>query len=180
MGVCKSRDYDQESLPLVSSKDQSMEPVSVEVPPQGLDALLRKMSETQLSPMLQMTLLTKLRVVAPTSDPKKRSPSKSLIRKSTGSYHISRPSSYPSNLGDLALTSKYTPSCSRNGNSDEFDWEALSTTLYSESAKTPVSIRRSLSSLLRDFVEEEQIMLGTLFGQICSPRARPSSKCIFE
>lgn len=175
MGVCKSKDHDQESLPLVSAKDQVSEPDTVEVQSQRLDAVLRKISaETQLSPLLQMTLLTKLKVVAPKSDSNKRSPSKSLARKSTGF------SSYPSNLGDLALTSKYTPSCSRNGNSDEFDWEALSLTLYSESAKTPVSMRRSLSSLLRDFVEEEQIMLGTLFGQICSPRARPSSKCVFE
>lgn len=144
-------------------------------------SLQRIPSIAQLStPSIGAEQLNKTRISCPRSLPtKKRDPS--VEHSYQASSLFPKPISIPTSLSKWAKRHAFSPSRSKSvGSCVDFPWNAMCSMESRSSRTSESSRRRSLSSLLRDFVEDEQILLATLFAQIGTPRGRAASACLHE
>lgn len=182
MGICYSKsDIEYSAINETCKKVSDAETVEVNSP--FVQGIRRRLSSISVPVLKQVTLLTQLGINCPKSTTTmKRDPSRSSSRRRSEPSAMKRVVSFSNNL--LA----YTPSMTRSKsfdtsvNSGEFNWDCMTATLRSDTTaeSTPGRGRRSLSSLLREFVEEEQILFAKLLGQVATPRARQTSACIIE
>merc|ERR1719350_2277443 len=167
MGVCDSRELN--SLPTACQREKIMQMVQCEV---------------GSPPSLNAKAVPAVRISCPRSLPtKKRDPSFESCKQEK-SHLFPRPISVPTSLGEWGKRCQFSavsPSRSKSvGSVNDFPWDAMCSMETQSSRTSESSRRRSLSSLLRGFVEDEQILLATLFVQIATPRAKSTSVCLFE
>lgn len=187
MGVCDSRELNY--VPIACQHEKVVQMVECEVgspPLMSIQASLRSISSiSQMStPSLNAEAIPTMRISCPRSLPtKKRDPS-FVSCKYEKTHLFPRAISIPTSIGEWGKRrpfSALSPSRSKSvGSINGFPWDDMCSMESQSSRTSESSRRRSLSSLLRGFVEDEQILLATLFVQVATPRAKSCSVCLFE
>lgn len=182
MGGCDSRELDYAPITC-----QHLVECEVGSPPlMSIQASLQSISSiSQMSiPSVNAESVPAVRISCPKSLPTKKRDSSFESCNYERNHLFPRPISTPTSLGEWGRRRPFSvlsPSRSKSvGSINDFPWDAMCSMESQSSRTSESSRRRSLSSLLRAFVEDEQILLATLFVQVATPRAKSASVCLFE